>query len=240
MRDWNSERYENYWKTAISRMDQNTITIRGYLAPRARRRDLVRRHRHPCCAGELPIEESKVVNSSFTSVIARSSIRPRSRCASDVVQVIDEYYPTEAIDAPVEGRVNDYLGRRGRNWGFGHPLHLPVNEHYTYRSQLCATESKRQGSCAAERWPSTRPRASSFRRGSGNSCRSTSTACRARFSRISDTSRSRCRRRRLSASCRASPHTRSRRSATTGSPLRIVSESEYVGPPLRSVDDKPR
>jgi citrate synthase len=170
MRYRNPEKYENYWQTAISKIDQNEISIRGYpldeLTGRISYVDSV----ILAVRGELPGEmESKVVNAIFTSAIDHQLLNSTALAArvvasanpdpipaiaagilafgkvtagvpSYVVQMIYDYYPaegsSETIEEAAKRLVDDYRGRRDRIWGFGHPLHPNINEHYTYRSQL--------------------------------------------------------------------------------------------------------
>jgi citrate synthase len=170
MRYQNPEKYENYWKTAISKIDQNEISLRGYplheITGQISYVDaiilLVR--------GELPGEvESKAVNAIFTAaldhqflnstalaarVVASANPDPIVGIAAGVlafgkvtagvpayvVEMIDSYFPGEGSDetpeAAAERMVDEYRARKDRIWGFGHPLHPMITEHYSYRSQI--------------------------------------------------------------------------------------------------------
>jgi citrate synthase len=166
----NPEKYKNYWKTAISEIGPNKISIRGYplheLTGRVSYVDTV----ILTVRGEFPSKmESDVVSAIFTSAIDHQFLNSTALAArvvssanpdpivgiaagilafgkvtagvpSYVVQMINDYYPGEgSSETPEEAAkrlVDDYRGRRDRIWGFGHPLHPNINEHYTYRSQL--------------------------------------------------------------------------------------------------------
>lgn len=270
MRYRNPEKYENYWKTAISRIDQNEITIRGYplheLTGRISYVDSV----ILAVRGELPSEmESNVVNAIFTSaidhqflnstalatrVVASANPDPIPAIAagilafgrvtagvpSYVVQMIETYYPAEggsaSIQAGAERLVDDYLGRRERIWGFGHPLHPPVNEHYTYRSQLLRDRIEEAGLSVSGRVAFYEAAHAVFQDKIGKQLPINVDGVQgAAFAELGYAP--------LEVQAMA-PFgllqgivAHAVEEIRDGSPLRIVPESDYVGHPLRSVDD---
>jgi citrate synthase len=169
MKYQNPEKYENYWKTAISRIDQNEISIRGYplheITGRISYVDAI----ILCVRGELPGDmESQAINAIFTAaldhqflnstalaarVVASANPDPIVGIAAGilafgkvtagvpayVVEMIESYFPgegsDETIEAAAERMVDEYRARKERIWGFGHPLHPMITEHYSYRSQ---------------------------------------------------------------------------------------------------------
>jgi citryl-CoA lyase len=166
----NPEKYKNYWKTAISEIGVNKITIRGYplheITGYLSYTDTI----ILCVRGELPDEvESKCINALLTAAIDHQFLNSTVLAArvvvsgnpdpiagiaagvlafgkvtagvpSLVVDLINSYYPAEGSDETPQDAavrlVNEFRARKDRIPGFGHPLHTPTSEHFTYRSGL--------------------------------------------------------------------------------------------------------
>jgi citrate synthase len=166
----NPEKYQDYWKTAISHIAPNEISIRGYplheITGRISYSDAI----ILCVRGELPGEvESQVVAAILTAALDHQFLNSTALAArvvtsanpdpivgiaagilafgkvtagvpAYVVEMIDQYYPEdgtpEVIQAQAKQLVDDYRGRGERIWGFGHPLHPILDEHYSYRSRI--------------------------------------------------------------------------------------------------------
>jgi citrate synthase len=166
----NPDKYKAYWKTAISEIGRNRITIRGYplaeLSGRISYTDAV----VLCLRGELPGQvESDCINAIFTAAMDHQFLNTTALAArvvvsanpdpvagiaagvlsfgqvtagvpSYVVQMIDQYYReddgTAARHAAAAKLVDDFRTRGDRIYGFGHPLHDLVEEHFTFRSKL--------------------------------------------------------------------------------------------------------
>ncbi len=82
----NPDKYKNYWKTAISEIDRNKITIRGYplaeLSGRVSYTDAI----VLCLRGELPDQvESDCVNAMFTAAMDHQYLNTTALAARTVV-----------------------------------------------------------------------------------------------------------------------------------------------------------
>jgi citrate synthase len=82
----NPDKYKNYWKTAISEIDRNKITIRGYplaeLSGRVSYTDAI----ILCLRGELPDQvESDCVNAMFTAAMDHQYLNTTALAARTVV-----------------------------------------------------------------------------------------------------------------------------------------------------------
>jgi citrate synthase len=166
----NPEKYEDYWKTAISRIAPNEISIRGYplheITGRISYSDAI----ILCLRGELPGEvESQVVAAILTSALDHQFLNSTALAArvvtsanpdpivgiaagilgfgkvtagvpAYVVEMINAYYPDDPTPGSVltqaKRLVAEYRGSKQRIWGFGHPLHPILDEHYSYRSRI--------------------------------------------------------------------------------------------------------
>jgi citrate synthase len=86
MKYQNPDKYKNYWKTAISEIDRNKITIRGYplaeLSGRVSYTDAI----VLCLRGELPDPvESACVNAMFTAAMDHQYLNTTALAARTVV-----------------------------------------------------------------------------------------------------------------------------------------------------------
>lgn len=140
----NPDKYRNYWKTAISKIDRNEIHIRGYpleeLSGRVSYTDAI----VLCVRGELPDEvESRVINAIFTAAMDHQFLNATAYAArvvvsanpdpvagiaagvlsfgkvtagvpSYVVELIDSYYPGDDPDAYPEAAKRLVDDLRGR------------------------------------------------------------------------------------------------------------------------------
>src|SRR5687768_10229854 len=95
----NPEKYKNYWKTAVSEIDQNKITIRGYPLHEITGRFSYSDVLALCIRGELPGEvESKVLAAVCTACIDHQFLNSTAY-ASRIVASANPDDPVAALAA---------------------------------------------------------------------------------------------------------------------------------------------